>query len=341
MTRFFQVSFLVLLSTTTAYVVPHSSLSSATRSSGISVQPTMFMSMKRMSQPKFPSILQKTRTITSTSSSLSMSTAVAPSASTSERKKRLAAGMAFLTGWADVFLFNKYRTFCTMMTGNTMWMANAVIEQNLTNFGYYLSVILSYLCGLAIFRYSDLRLKDKTMKFCAIMVSLLFVGSDVWYHILTNGSRWGAAMMLACGYGIVNSIGMEETGTLTFVITGHMTKLLNQFIDRFSRAAGRKKMNASQKFALQQNSAVVSSFFGGAAWACYLIQKHQMLQSFGIFSAIGILYSLLFFWQDMESLGGAWWLRKDGAMCDNLDDDGKTCLLEEQQPNGSGGEVQN
>jgi len=333
--RSFRVSLLVatafLPSSTTAYPVPPASLRNNVAIRSVSVQPTMSISMRKMSQ--VPSFLQKNKApATSNIINLSMSTAAAqqaPSAAKADRKKRLAAGMAFLTGWADVFLFNKYRTFCTMMTGNTMWMANAVIEQNLTNVGYYMSVICSYLCGLVIFRHADMRFKEKTMKFCAILVSFLFVGSDVWYHYLTNGSRWVAAMMLACGYGVINSVGMEETGTLTFVITGHMTKLVNQLIDRVSRTAGRLKMNDGQKFAFKQNIAVVSCFFAGAMWACYLINRRQLLNSFGVFSAIGVLYSLLFFGQDMESLGGAWWLRKDNAMC-ALDDDGKACLLPEE-----------
>eukprot|EP00521_Asterionellopsis_glacialis_P011165 CAMPEP_0195292116 /NCGR_PEP_ID=MMETSP0707-20130614/8622_1 /TAXON_ID=33640 /ORGANISM="Asterionellopsis glacialis, Strain CCMP134" /LENGTH=340 /DNA_ID=CAMNT_0040352511 /DNA_START=148 /DNA_END=1170 /DNA_ORIENTATION=- len=335
MMRSFQASLLVatalLLSSTAAYVVPPASLTNNAAMRSVSVQPSMSMSIRNM--PHVPSFWQKNKAqATSNIINLSMSAAATqqvPSAAKSDRKKRLAAGMAFLTGWADVFLFNKYRTFCTMMTGNTMWMANAVIEQNLTNVGYYMSVICSYLCGLAIFRHADMRFKENTMKVCAILVSFLFVGSDVWYHYLTNGSRWVAAMMLACGYGIINSAGMEETGTLTFVITGHMTKLVNQLIDRVSRTAGRLKMNDGQKFAFKQNTAVVSSFFGGAMWACYLINRRQLLNSFGVFSTIGILYSLLFFWQDMASLGGAWWLRKDNAMCE-LDDDGKVCLLPEE-----------
>ena len=36
----------------------------------------------------------------------------------------------------------------------------------------------------------------------------------------------------------------------------------------------------------------------------------------------------------MESLGGAWWQRKDGAMCD-MDDDGGICDLEDDIVNGN------
>lgn len=71
-------------------------------------------------------------------------------------KKRLAAGMAFLTGWANVTLFLKYKGFATMMTGNTMWMARAAVEMRYVDVLYYMSMIFSYTMGLATFRKADL-----------------------------------------------------------------------------------------------------------------------------------------------------------------------------------------
>ena len=41
-----------------------------------------------------------------------------------DKKNKFATMMAFLTGIADVTLNLKYKTFATMMTGNTMWMVS-------------------------------------------------------------------------------------------------------------------------------------------------------------------------------------------------------------------------
>ena len=239
-----------------------------------------------------------------------------------ERKRRLASAMAFLTGWADLTLYMKYKSFATMMTGNTMWAALAAVERRYTDVGYYLSVIISYLAGLSIFRRTDLSLTKKTLPVCSFLVPALFVGSDVVFSIYQN--RWLPMMMLAMGFGIINALGSEVTGTLTFVITGHMTRMTNQIVDRVSRRAGRKKLSLADKQSFIQNAFVCSGFFGGAAFAAILLGKGILVDKVGVFSAIGILYGLLFLWKDIESLGGAWWLRKDGEMCD-VDDDGEIC----------------
>lgn len=235
-------------------------------------------------------------------------------------KKRLTTGMAFLTGWADVTLFLKYKTFATMMTGNTMWMARAAVERNFTDVLYYMSMIGSYILGLAAFRKADLELRDKSLRLCSVLVLALFAGSDI-IHNMYNKTRWVPMMMLATGFGIINSIGSEIAGTLTFVITGHLTRLTNQLVDRISRKAGRQKTNKSVIF---QNVSVLGGFFLGAGFGCYLIAYRNWLTLPWNFSLLGFLYATLFFWKDMEALGGAWWLRKDDEFCD-IDDDGSTC----------------
>ena len=251
------------------------------------------------------------------------------------RKKRLATGVAFLTGWADVALFKRYQTFATMMTGNLMWLAAAAIEQRFKMVAYYGSVIAAYIVGMAAFRRMDLSLRKRCLRVCSLAVVALFVGSDLvhWYA----QSRWIPVVMLAAGYGIINSIGTEVAGTLTFVVTGHMTKLTHQCVDRISRKRGRQKLSQSQKVAALQNIAVTGGFFAGAMFASVLETKQRL--SSGVFSVLGILYGALFYWLDMESIGGAWWLRKNGEMCE-LDDDGELCDLEEddvissREPNG-------
>ena len=73
----------------------------------------------------------------------------------------------------------------------------------------------------------------------------------------------------------------------------------------------------------------------GALFASLLL-GWNCLHRFGIFSAIGLSHAVLWVVRDIEALGGAWWLRKDGAMCD-IDDDGEICDLpdEDEVVNGS------
>lgn len=243
-----------------------------------------------------------------------------------ERKRRLATGMAFLTGVADLALFMKYKSFATMMTGNTMWMALAMIEQRYMDVAYYASVIASYLAGLSIFRKTTLSWKEKTLPICAFLVATLFVGSDVMFKLYQ--SRWIPMMMLAAGFGIANSVGSEVTGTLTFVITGHMTRLTNQVVDRFSKTAGRKKFTLGDKQTFIQNFSIICGFFGGAAFAGVLKSKGILMEKIGVFSGIGLTYAGLFLWKDIESMGGAWWKRKDKELRE-VDDNGEVCKEDE------------
>jgi uncharacterized membrane protein YoaK (UPF0700 family) len=68
-------------------------------------------------------------------------------------------------------------------------------------------------------------------------------------------------ILLATAFGLVNSVGQQASGTLTFVVTGSMTQLANQFVDRVS-----KKLTSADKHAVVLNSAVIGSLFSGALW---------------------------------------------------------------------------
>jgi uncharacterized membrane protein YoaK (UPF0700 family) len=90
------------------------------------------------------------------------------------------------------------------------------------------------------------------------------------------------------------------TGTLTFVITGHMTRITNQVVDRLSRTAGRKELISA---ATKKEMVVILSFFGGAMMGC--AARVGMLHAWiwnRSFTIMGILYGMLFLWKDREAL---------------------------------------
>ena len=272
-------------------------------------------------------VLQQSSSTDATAKTITQ--APTPPISRSDRKKRVATGMAFLTGWADVMLVTKYQTFATMMTGNLMKLATATIECNLLDVGYFSSVIVSYIFGMAMFRRLDLTYRKKTLRVCGLVVAALFIGSDFLYA--QTKSRFLPVVMLASGFGIINSIGSEVAGTLTFVVTGHMTRLTNLFVDRLSRQRGRKELVDKDWDGVKQNSGVIGGFFVGALFAVLMKSKITNFAA-GAFAAMGVLYGMLFSCIDMESLGGAWWKRKDNAMCDDVDNDGTICDLPDDLP---------
>ena len=233
---------------------------------------------------------------------------------TSQGKKRISVGMAFLTGWANACLVTKYKSFATMMTGNTMWMASAAFDGRFKDVGYYASLIVCYCLGLAGFRRADLQFKNKSLTYvCGPLAMALFVGSDALSRF-NPGNRWPPMVLLSLAFGIVNSVGTEVTGNLTFVITGHMTKLTNSLVDRVSRTAGRKRLTPADKEAATQNAMTIGAFFFGALWAWGFLAKAPLLMKNNTFTLVGILYGAIFFWHDRETMG-AWW-QKDDGMCE-------------------------
>lgn len=216
-----------------------------------------------------------------------------------------------------------------------MWMALSLVERNFNDTLYFLSVIVSYLLGSAFFRRAAAKDRgshtrsSSLLRVSALVTAFFFVGSDVVFG--TTSSRWSAVIMLAMGFGVVNGVGQEVAGTLTFVVTGHLTRLVNQLVDRVSRRVGRRRMTPEEKEVAVRNASVFVGFFGGALWACFLLKcRSRMVASTfgeateGLFAIIGLLYGMLFLWHDGDKWGDPWWLRKDRSPCE-VDDDGQIC----------------
>eukprot|EP01082_Thalassiosira_pseudonana_P007934 g7114.t1 g7114 contig23:1896807-1897606(+) len=174
--------------------------------------------------------------------------------------------------------------------------------------------------GVGTFRRAELDYKDKALNglFAPIVVGML-VGSDLitWRD---GGARWLPALMLSYAWGIINSVGSEVTGNLIFVVTGAMTRISNMIVDRISRTAGRKPI---PKEGLFMSLSVIGGFMLGAAWSVFLSHKAPQLKNFGAFSTMGGIYGTLFLWLDREELG-AWWMKKNGKLCE-IDGDEVTC----------------
>ncbi|KAL7489615.1 hypothetical protein ACHAW6_015289 [Cyclotella cf. meneghiniana] len=235
-------------------------------------------------------------------------------------KKRLAALFAFLTGWADYLLFVKYKFFSTMMTGNSMWMAAALVESRFRDVAFYVTVIISYIAGVATFRRAELEWRENALNgFLAPIVCAFLVWSDVltWRD---STCRWIPALLLSYAWGIINSVGSEVTGNLIFVVTGAMTRISNMLVDRLSSTAGNTPI---PKEGMLMSFSVILGFILGAGWSVFLHHVAPRMKAFGSFAAMGVIYGVLFVWLDREELG-AWWLQKNGKLCE-IDGDEVTC----------------
>jgi uncharacterized membrane protein YoaK (UPF0700 family) len=218
-------------------------------------------------------------------------------ADSKQRKDRLAGCTAFLTGFADVALYLKYKTFATMMSGNTLWLAKALTEQQVVLALYYASLIIAYIAGLVLFRRFELGVRKETMHLCSLVVASLFIASDAIDFM--HGGRWLPVAMLASAFGIINSVGSEVAGTFTYVVTGHITKSTNILVDRISRSRGRKRLTEMDRMFINDAVTVTAGFFSGALLAS-LMAKSQALFRPGVFAGLGVLYGLLFYWHFVD-----------------------------------------
>ena len=157
-----------------------------------------------------------------TTSSLSMAASVTAEQPKSTYKKRIAIFMAFMTGWADFMFIKKYNFFATMMTGNSMKMAWALVDGRIRDTFFFLSIIASYIFGVGIYRRVELSFKDQSLNgLFAPIVAGCFLCSD-YLSLIKPSCAFIPAMLLSFSWAIINSVGSEVTGTLMFVVTGAM-----------------------------------------------------------------------------------------------------------------------
>lgn len=227
-------------------------------------------------------------------------------------KKRLAAGMGFLTGWADMVLSAKLATFCSMMTGNLLWLIKALADWRWRDGMYYASVIAAYGVGLAVYRKAQIK-NQNFLPTMAATVGILFVLADL---LLIRSSNFVYVKLLpACclsfAFALVNGVGNDTAGTMTFVVTGHMTKMITSIVD--DRAADRtSSWKATADRLLQQNAfrtqLVVFWGFAGGAMFANALRLNGIVD--GQFASIGLMFSGLFLWKDSITNKILWFSRR-------------------------------
>jgi len=236
-------------------------------------------------------------------------------------KNRLVFMLSFMTGVADVAMVLKYKNFATMMTGNTMWMASHTLNGAVGPVLYLAAVIASYMAGLAVFRRTYQSLQEQSLQLFAPMITAAFLAAD---HLtfVDPVAKLAPMCLLSGAYGIINAVGTDMAGTMCFVLTGHLTKITNAIVDRFSTLAGKKPIDAAGMF---RSVSVFSGFFFGALAAWGGVKYVPSLKDRGLLSLMGTVYGALFLWQDAKNMGG-WWHRKSKKIDCEIDEYNANCV---------------
>ena len=236
-------------------------------------------------------------------------------------KNRLVFMLSFMTGVADVAMVLKYKNFATMMTGNVMWIASHTLNGLAGPVLYLAAVIASYMAGLAVFRRTYQSLQEQSLQLFAPMITAAFLAAD---HLtfVDPVAKLAPMCLLSGAYGIINAVGTDMAGTMCFVLTGHLTKITNAIVDRFSTLAGKKPIDALGMF---RSVSVFSGFFFGALAAWGGVKYVPSLKDRGLLSLMGTIYGALFLWQDAKNMGG-WWHRKAKKIHCEIDEYDANCV---------------
>ena len=143
------------------------------------------------------------------------------------QKRILGIAMAMTTGFADISVYTKFQCFCTMMTGNLIWLGRSLVHGQVRNSLYYSSLIFSYVMGLVAFRvfrtnkesqlskyYSILseKWKMRLLPKCAVTIVSIMAVANIFLN--TTGMTWLPLTLTAFCFGIINSVGTQYTGSL-------------------------------------------------------------------------------------------------------------------------------
>lgn len=177
------------------------------------------------------------------------------------RQNTLLAGLAILSGFADVICYHRYACFVNMMTGNTI---HAVLQLSEGLFRESLSrgmLVLGYCLGSALSTKCSVRVGKAAPP-------LLFLLSDVFnqfdFHLL----------LIAIAFGWINVMTAKDVG-VTNAATGHLSKFsvgLTSVFNHGENTSAQKLFRQSRRFLFF----FVSSLLIGGLFVRFVVPPSQI-----------------------------------------------------------------
>jgi len=206
--------------------------------------------------------------------------------------------MAFMAGCSDVLCFQRFHCYAAMMTGNIVALSIAMAEQHSRDVLWRLTLIFGYLTGVIAAKSTDSWCQRKGKETCRtlapVILAIFAIGDRLIQSsagIISDKIKWEKRKwfmsILAVGYGIVYSTANQAlNGTITNLLTGHLTKLGNAAYNRY--VISERKWNDKT---LESLYIIFSFILGGM---CGVVFDSNTKQGGAVFTVMGILYSLAF-----------------------------------------------
>ena len=213
----------------------------------------------------------------------------------------LIVSVAFLAGWTNVFLQKHFSCYVSMMTGNTFKLSAKAANLDADGMPLLAITILCFGMGCAGFKYLDLRNKNRSGMVAASFVFALFALVDVLRRGSPQTTSSWSLPLLAAASGVVNSFSSDRAGLTTFVVTGHLMKLSNDFAVFCFGGMGLQQRNDVARSLL-----VVGSFCAGVV--CGTCTFHRGWLELLPFTAIGAAHMLVMVGYEVANgFGGYVW----------------------------------
>ena len=174
----------------------------------------------------------------------------------------LACGFAFATGWVDVLCTVRFGAFGTMMTGNSINLGKAMVNESISDVLFYSTALVAYCIGVLIHRTIDFKLAEKTSAVAAaapiVTTSLLAV--DVMSFFLGPSRYYVAFACMACG--CLNVVSQKVAGVATNAVTGNLQRLTMALWEYLYWAEHEPLTPEAKRFAIVTAYVVVSLLAG-------------------------------------------------------------------------------
>lgn len=216
------------------------------------------------------------------------------------------AAFAFLAGWVEMVVHVEFNCFLNMMTGMLLKTCIFASKSCWVDALFFLSMMFSYLTGFQISRYfhmdSSISLSSPKV-FCnddatscmvmtpqwrvaALFALFFFGGADLLYH--WRSTRWGVWHLVTAGSGVVNYAALQETGAITWMMTGHVQTLSN-LIGDFVKNRGTRGLSMDKYVT---SLGILVAFVCGV-FTCIATGHARTFTSGLRFAPLGAMYAIL------------------------------------------------
>jgi len=148
----------------------------------------------------------------------------------------VAAGIALVSGYANVVTFHRWNCFATMLTGNSLWLGRALLAGEdsvaLHSPQFYLSIIVAFFFGAVFHAWADRRWRHRGASRTAIPMCWINLAVEICVFSVNkvqepshSGLNWLVVLYTPL-FGVVSIASASgRLGSATMMVTAHVAKM--------------------------------------------------------------------------------------------------------------------